>query len=254
MPSDLLEPLRGALARERISLLIGAIVLELVAMAFVLPASPAFCTVINMHDPGGAIYIIWAMGVGSALGIAFMVRRVIALRDIDRTPIMIKLRHDPEDVVWVHGGIAVEQRVYGETVSRSRHIAFLTESRDNHSIEMGEHAARRVVHAMETYLPHATVGEFSPKLLERYHADPASLRLKTTSKPREPREGGSYRDAPAEPKAPAKTKAPLPAPTTSPYWLSAIVCVALVLVAPTIASAVLGGGSKDGAGTPHQVR
>ncbi len=223
-------------------MLFGALALEAVAVALVLPASPAFCVAINMEDPGGAVYLMWALGIGGALGVALMLRKALALRDIYRTPIMIKLLHDADDVVWVHDGTATENRVYGQTVSRSRHVAFLTESGDNDSIEMAEHAARRVVHAMEAYLPHATVGAFSPDMLARYKADRGSLRRGAASSARE---GGSYRTAPAT----AKTV--LPKPVSSPYWLSALVCVALVLAGPPIASAVLP-GAKQPSGAPQR--
>lgn len=233
MPSsDLLDPLRKVLSHERVVTILGAIALEAIAVAVPLPVSPAFCVAINMQNPGGAAYVLWALGIGGALGVAFMVRRAIALRDVDRTAIMIKLLHDPEDVVWVHAGLAIDYRMYGETVSRSRHVVVLTESRDNHLLEMVESQAVRVLSAMETYLPHATIGAFSPEAMARYLAEPASMRLK----PRDAaREGGSYRDA----AVPTKAKA-LPAPAASPYWLSALLCVALVLAAPTVASLILG--------------
>lgn len=234
MPSSsLLDPLRDVLARERLVTALGAVAVELIAMAVVLPASPAFCVAIDMAPPGGAVWVLWAFGVLGALGVAFLVRRVLELRAIDRTPIMIKLLHDPEDVVWVHSGIAIEQRMYGETVNRSRHVAFLTESRDNDSVAMSETDARRVLSAIEDYLPHALVSGFSKEVLQRYEADPASLRRT----PRDgPRKGGSYRDAAgvAEPAARA-----LPKPVAAPYWLAAVICVALVVVAPTLASLVL---------------
>lgn len=226
-----LDPLRQVLSHERIGLLLGAIALEAIAIAVVLPVSPAFCVAINMAPPGGAVYVLWTMGLGGALGVAFMVRRVIALRDVDRTAIMTKLLYDPEDVVWVHAGFATEHRMYGETVSRSRHVVFLTESRDNHSLEMVESHAQRVLSAMETYLPHATVGAFSPEAMARYKAEPASMRLEPRD---DAREGGAYRDAPV-PK-----KKVLPAPAASPYWLAALLCVGLVLAAPTVTSLILG--------------
>ena len=226
-----LDPLRQVFSHERIGLILGAIALEAIAIAIVLPVSPAFCVVINMAPPGGAVYVLWAMGLGGALGVAFMVRRAIALRDVDRTALMIKLLHDPEDVVWVHAGFVTEHRMYGETMNRSRHVVVLTESRDNHSIEMTESHAPRVLSALETYLPHATVGSFSPEAMARYKADPTSMRLKPRE---EAREGGAYRDA-AVPK-----KTVLPAPAASPYWLAALICLALVLVAPTVTSLILG--------------
>lgn len=227
-------------------MLFGAIALEAVAVALVLPASRGFCRVINMQDPGGAIYLMWAMGIGSALGVAVLLQKALALRDVYRAPVMIKLLHDSEDVVWVHAGSAVtEQQVYGQTVNRSRHVAFLTESGDNHSIEMSEHTAGRVVEAMETYLPHATVGEFSPAMLARYKAEPASLRRSPRTGARE---GGSYRTVPGA------EATPLPTPASSPYWVSAVVCVVLVLIAPPIASAFLPGGTPAEAGTPEPAR
>lgn len=226
-----LDPIRQALSHERIGLIVGALALEAIAIAIVLPASPAFCVAINLSPPGGAVYVLWALGLGGALGVAFMLRRVIALRDVDRTALMIKLLHDPEDVVWVHAGFVTEHRMYGETVNRSRHVFVLTESRDNHSIEMTESHAQRVLSSMETYLPHATVGSFSPEAMARYRAEPASMR----SRPRdEAREGGAYRDA-AVPK-----KKVLPAPAASPYWFAALICVALVLAGPALTSVILG--------------
>ena len=226
-----LDPLRQVFSHERFGLILGALALEAIAIAVVLPVSPAFCVVINMEPPGGAVYVLWALGLGGALGVAFMARRAIALRDVDRTAVMIKLLHDPEDVVWVHAGLRIDYRMYGETVNRSRHVAVLTESRDNHSLEMTESYAQRVLSALETYLPHATVGSFSPEAMARYQAEPASMRRKPRD---DAREGGAYRDA-AVPK-----KKVLPAPAASPYWLAALLCVVLVLAAPTVTSLILG--------------
>jgi hypothetical protein len=223
--SRALDPLRSALAAERIGAWIGAVVFELCAMGIVLPFSAKFRLLINMGDLKEGAWVIGIFGAGLALAGAWFARKALLQRDIDRTPMMLKLLHDPDDVVWVHAGSGVEYRVYGQTTHRSRFLCVLCESQKNHVLELPERKVREILHELERYLPHARIGDFSQALLAQYRADPKSLRLVDRT---DARESAGYRE-PAKPKE--KT---IPRPLRAPFVLVAIVAVALMWIAPLL--------------------
>lgn len=234
---DELDPLRRQVRAERTGSWVGAIVFELFAIGIVLPFSDAFRQAINMAPLGGGAYVLGAFGLGLALTAAWFARRGLLARDVDRTPLMAKLLADPEDVVWVHAGVGVDYRVYGQTTQRTRFVSILCASREgNGSIEVREREVGRVLDALERHLPHATVGGFSQEALARYHEDPESFRL---GDEQERREGAGYRGAAIADGAARRKKVALPRPPSAPYLLVAAACAALVPLGPLVCELAL---------------
>jgi hypothetical protein len=240
MSSDL-EPLRAAVRADRAGAWIGAGIFQLFAMACVLPLSPKFCEAINMQSPGGGAWVLGGFGAGLALAGAYFARRALLQRDVDRTPMLRKLLHEPEDVVWVHAGMGVDYRAYGTTVNRTRFVSVLCESRENQSMEVRADAAARILSALEHHLPHATVGGFSQEMLERYKADPSSLRIVPRA-PSAREEAGGYR----EPATPRKQRPAPPPEPRAPYVLVALVALALTALAPAAFEAASPATEDDG--------
>jgi hypothetical protein len=227
-----LAPLRQQFAGERVGAYIGGVLFELIAMGMVLPLSAGFCVAINMEHSSVAPWFLVPLGAVLALVAAYFFRRGLLLRDPNRTPMLLKLLHDPEDVVWVHSGIAIDYRTAGETVRRTRHVVVLTESGENTSLEVNEHDAARILSALEGYLPHATIGGFSPERMARYREDPSSLRLESRREARGGEHGAGYRDAAVTTaRRSAKT---LPPPARAPFLAIAAVALALTAAAPPI--------------------
>ena len=226
MSREELPALRSAIEAERRGAWVGAVVFELFAIATVLPFSSKFRAAINLAELGGGAWVLGAMGAGLALAGAFFGRKALLQRDPYRTPMMIKLVHDPEDVVWVHAGLGVAYQVYGATTHRSRFLSVLCATRENCSMELPAQKVEIILRALEHHLPHARVGDFSQALLEQYRADPESLRLV----PREhARDAAAYRE-PA-PAAKPRTKN-MPPPARAPWVLVALVALALVPIGP----------------------
>lgn len=222
-----LEPLRAAVRKERAGAWLGAILFQAFAMVCVLPLSPRFCALIDMRDPGAGAWILGALGLGLALAGAHFARNALLARDVDRTPLLRKLLHDPEDVVWVHAGSGVDYRVGGSTVNRTRFVSILCESRENGSIEVAEADVEELLGALERHLPHARIGGFDADRLARYLEDPRSLRLEPREPPRGPSDG--YREPARHPARRAG-----PPPPRVPYLLVALVAAALTLLAPVV--------------------
>jgi hypothetical protein len=223
---DLLA-LRSAIEAERRGAWIGAVIFELFAIATVLPFSAKFRVAINLAPLGGGAWVLGTMGAGLALAGAFFARKALLQRDPNRTPMMLKLVHDPEDVVWVHGGVSVAYQVYGATTHRSRFLSVLCASRENCSMELPAQKVEVILRALEHHLPHARVGDFSQALLAQYRADPESVRL--VPREEEARDASTYRE-PAPEAKPRKKNLPLPA--RAPYVLVALVALALVPIGP----------------------
>jgi hypothetical protein len=227
MSGDELPALRNAIEAERLGAWVGAVFFELFAIAMVLPFSTKFRAAINLAPLGGGAWALGAMGAGLALAGAHFARKALLKRDPYRTPMMLKLVHDPEDVVWVHGGLSVAYQVYGTTTARTRFLAVLCASRDNCSMELPAQKVEVILRALEHHLPHARVGEFSEGLLAKYRADPESVRL--VPREEEARDAATYREPAPEAKPRKKN---LPSPARAPYVLVALVALAVVPIGP----------------------
>lgn len=219
--SDHLDPLRDALRGQRTGSWVGAAVFEAFAIGMVLPFSEKFRQAINLAPLGGGAWVLGIFGAGLALTAAYFARKALVLRDLERAPLLAKLLHDPEDVVWVHAGIRVDYRVYGSTTNQTQFVSVLCSSRENASIEVPIRRVRAVLSGLEDHLPHATIGDFSPELLAKYQAEPDALRRKPRSSE------SSYRET-----AKAKPPVKLPSPPSAPYLAVAAVCCALGALGP----------------------